>query len=549
MTHVLSRTRGRAALGATAVAITAIIALGACSGGSAGDSGTADLKLMDSTAPAKGDIDLLNWNLSTGEPDTLDPTNAITYSGGTVVSNLCDPLLRVKPDFSVQPYLATYEQPSPTQIVFTVRDDAKFWDGTPVTAEDVAFSLERSSDPARITSFIFAKVKSITSSGSDVVVDFNEPDELFIKEMAGLAASVVKKDFVGSAGNAFGTPETGIMCSGPLKLEKWASGDSITAVRNEDYWNEEYRARPAKVRYSFITDSTAITQALNAGEIDGSYELPPETITSLRKSSTGTLRIGPSLSSTGISVSHPDGPLADLKLREALQSVIDREALAKVVYKGTATPLYTTVTPTTWEPDAKAVYQPAYEKFAADRAFNVDKATKLVKESNYDGSTIVLAIRSGDATQNQIGQLVQQQAKKAGINIRIKAMQSLEYDQGGYDPSKREGIDLRLESSFNGVQDPVEPIGFLYLPEAFYNHTEFNDPEVTKLISQIQTSSDADERAKLFVEAQARYEPEQANIPLLTTNTISFVKKDYAGVITSWAYWSSPSQALIGAAE
>jgi peptide/nickel transport system substrate-binding protein len=507
-------------------------------------------KLTVTTAPATGDIDQLNWNLTAGEPDVIDPANATTYSGGAVVNNLCDPLLRTNPDFTLTSNLATYEQVSPTKVVFTLRDGAKFWDGQPVTAKDVAYSLNRAADPSKIVSFVFGNVKSITATGPlEVTVDFKQPDELFLKELGGIGSSVMEKEFSERVGDKLGTPQGGLMCSGPFKLDKWTSGDSITMSRNEDYWNDEYRARPAQVKFTFLTDSTAVAQALNTGELDGSYELPPATIKTLSKSSTGTLRFGPSTQSFSMQVAGPGGVLANKDLREALQRLVDRDAIAKSIFRGAAEPNYAVVNKPTWEPDLKAtpIYQGAYDELAKARSHDAEAAATLVKDSGYDGTPIAIAYLAGDETSSQLATLIQQEAKSAGLAITLKPMQALEFSQAGYDATKRAGIDLMLQSSFNGVSDPIEPIGFIYLPDAFYNYDGFSDPIVTNAIKEIQRTFDAEKRAQLFVEAQKIYEADNAVIPLVNTYTTSFLNNDYTGLVTSWAYWAMPSMAFIGA--
>ncbi|NGO11357.1 ABC transporter substrate-binding protein [Streptomyces sp. HC44] len=545
----LRPSRGRSGVVAGLGSIVALSVLAACSGQSESTPSNTSRKLTSTTARATGDIDQLTWNLSAGEPDVIDPANAATYSGGTVVDNLCDPLIRVRADYSTEPNLASLKQVSPTRLVMSIRDDVTFWDGSKLTAEDVAYSLNRSADPSRIVGFVFEKVKSIKVTGpAEVTVDFKQPDELFAKEMGAIAGVVVQKKFAQAAGKKFGTAAGGLMCSGPFELKSWKSGDSITMTRNDHYWNDDYRARPATVKFTFISDSTALTQALDAGEIDGAYEISPTAIPALEKSSTGTLRFGPSTQGLALDVARTDGPLKDARLRQALQVLVDRDALAKVVYKGAATPSYTHLTPTTWERGGRAIYQKAYDRFVKERAHDEAAAKRLVGESSYDGTKIVVAYEGGNQTYGQVAQLVQQQAKQAGLEIELRPMQSLEFSQAQYDASKRGGVDLMLNSSFNGVQDPVEPTGFVYLPTSVYNYTNYDNPEVTKLISQIRASFDVKERARLFVKAQDIYERDNGGIPLLSTNTVSFLNKNLTGAVTSFAYWSMPSMALIGSA-
>ncbi|MFF7937265.1 ABC transporter substrate-binding protein [Streptomyces sp. NPDC007940] len=523
--------------------------LTACSGGSSGGQKPVSADdLIPSLPAAKGDVDRITWNLTGGEPETLDPANAATPQSGQVVRNLCDSLLTLDAKFNVKPNLASYDQQSPTKLVLTIRPDTKFWDGSTVTAEDVAFSLRRAADPSKVASYLFANVDSIKATAADkVTVTFKQPDEMFTSELANMV--VLKKTFAAKAGSKLGTPAGGLMCSGPFKLDKWTSGDSITMSRNDAYWNRERRPFAKSVKFTFVTDATSLAQSLNAGEIDGAYELSASSVPALQKSKKGRLVFGLSPQSMNIYVARPDGVMADGDLRAALQRMIDREALAKAVYHGAATPLYTMTTPATWPNAQRAAYEKAYKAFETARSYDMDAAKKLVKSSSYKGQQIVLAIAAGDDTQSRTAQLLQQQGREAGLTIKIQSMQPLVYAQAGYDASKRKGVDLMLSSNFSATPDPLETIGFTFLPEQTYNYVNYDDPQATKLFNEARSTFDGAQRAEKIVEMQALYEKADAIIPLVSTNTTTFLNDRLTGAITSFAYWSMPQMAYVGAAQ
>lgn len=549
MKHQSTRTAWSRGGTIAAIGVVGALALTGCTGNSS-DSSAEPRELVSQTDPAAGPINSFVWNLPTGEPASIDPPNAPTYSGAGVVSNLCDSLLTHDADYNLAPGIADYTIVSPTQIAYEIRDGATFWDGSPVTAEDVAFSLQRSAAPEALVSFIYASVASIDVTGDhEVTVTFTQPDELFNVEMTTFAGMVVKKEFAEAQGADFGTAAGGLMCSGPFQLEEWVAGDHITISRNDAYWDEERVPLAESVKFTFVSDSTAYTQAMAAGEIDGSYEISASAIPVLEKSDRGSLYFGPSMQSLNLSVARPDGPLSDIDLRTAFQTLIDRQAVADVVFHGAASPLYTVLAPATWQNEALETYEKAYEPFVEERAFDVDKAKGLVEGSSYAGEDIVIAIPAGDETLSKVAQLIQQQAKAAGVTVELSALQPLDYAAASYDPAKRVGIDMILASSFNGVQDPLEPYGFLYLPGAFYNLTEYSNDRVTELMQAARASFDAQERADMFVEIQTEAESASANIPIVSTNTVTFLNNDLLGAVTSFAYLTMPSLVFVGSSK
>lgn len=516
------------------------------------ESENGEVPMLSRMAAGEQSVASMVWNLPEGEPPTLDPKDAATYSGATVVSNLCDPLLAIDEEYNIRPNLVSASTPDPLTVVYSLEADATFWDGSPVTVDDITFSLQRAANPASITSFLFANVASIEATGEDeVTVKFARPDVMFNSEMATFAGSVVQKTFAEEAGAAFGTPSGGIMCSGPYSLTSWTPGDSIKVSRNPSYWNEDLPLLVEEAEFTFVTDSTAATQALTTGEIDGSYQIDPSAIPVLASSTGGEVVFGPSMESVQMYVARPDGPLADRDVRRALQKSIDRSALASSVYNGAAEPLFTTLTPRTWPNDQVDIYSEAYDKWTADRQFDSAAAEELVDSSAYGGDTLVLGIPAGQATISKVAQLIQQQAKEVGINVEVKDIQPLDYATAAYDEATRVrlGLDLMIGTSFNAAAEPLEPLGFTLTAGAPYNYTGFDDATVSTLLEEARGTLDADRRAELIVQAQEIAERDSATIPLLSLHTTTFVNNRLGGAITSFAYMSMPTLAYLGGTD
>src|SRR5215469_2233256 len=108
---------------ACVVVLTALVA--ACSSSPSHTGGTtaaASTKTMSTYGVATGDLPTLTWDLPYGEPNTIDPPNTAFYSSSLIAADLCDPLLRLNPNYSLSPDLATSLQyPNSTTLVFTIR--------------------------------------------------------------------------------------------------------------------------------------------------------------------------------------------------------------------------------------------------------------------------------------------------------------------------------------------------------------------------------------------------------------------------------------------
>ena len=551
--------RGWAACAAVA-ALTTLTAACSSSSDSAAPATSANL-VVGAYGAAKGSLSSLTWDLPYGEPNTVDPPNTAFYSSSLISANLCDPLLRLSPNYSISPNLATYRQPSPLTLVFSLRPGVKFWDGSPVTAADVVWSLQHSASPATAVAFLYANVKSITATGPlQVTVTFKKPDSLFLFEMATFVGMVQEKRFAEHAGTKLGSAAGKIMCSGPYELTSWAPGSGMTLTANPHYWNPAGRAHAHTVHIEFTTDSTSIAQALIAGQLDGAYEISPATIPRLQNASSGKLIFGaPSQLYLTLNVANPTGPLASLDVRKALFMTINRAALANAAYHGAAIPNWTQINVGSWKNGswpaaAQKIFAAAYAGFERQEkswgtpaAFAAAK--KLAAKAGYHGQPIVLATLAGDATLAQVAGLIQGWASEAGLKVQIKPLQPLAYSNASYNAKYRVGLDLLLGTTFNNAPSPLEPTGLAYSPGNPYNYANYNNPTVTADIAAAHTTVNLVQQARLLTAAQAIYEPAYNAQTLVQFDEIMFLRNGLGGATASFAYMNEPSLAVIGKAK
>ncbi|MFI1032826.1 ABC transporter substrate-binding protein [Streptomyces sp. NPDC020951] len=505
------------------------------------------------TPAAKGDISALRWDLPAGEPGSLDYAHAGDYSSNVMVANLCDTLVRMKADLSYAPGLATsWTNPTPTTLVYKIRKGVKFWDGSPLTATDVAYSLNRNLDEKVASNNFpnFVDVTSIEATGPlEVTVQFKRPDELFNKEMAATSGVIAKADFIKKKGSSYGKGAHGVMCTGPFELADWKAGTSIRLVRNDTYWDKAFRARAAQVDVSFVADTTNLTLGLKSGQLDGAFGIPAAALPALADTTNGAVHQGSGLSSYQLA---PNGTPAgqDEHIRLALSKVIDRKALATAVFHNSATPLYTFVPPSGWDAEAKQTFQSAYDKLDKPASGgDPNAAKKELAQSPLKDSTVTIGVQAGDATEVTAVTLIQEQARRIGLKVQIKQLQPLQFNTAFYDPKARDGIDFLLTKGFLSVADPLDYLALGPVPDGQFNWIGWNDTTTAELISKARQTTDATRRATYIAQAQARYEAVAWSVPLLSINEVTYLDKRVTGAPLTTAAIFQPSLAVIGSAK
>ena len=519
---------------------------------STGTEASPAVTLQTTTPPGTGTLDAMTWDLPLGEPTTLDPLKAGDYGPCFVSSQLHDTLVRYSPDWKLGPGIAeSWTNPDDLTLIYAIRQDATFWDGDPVTPDDVVYSLKRNMDPksGSIWSAFFSNVKSIAKTGpSEVTVKFSKPDELFNKEMGTSGGGIVEKAYVEKVGAAKYGSGMNVMGSGPYKLQSWNPGSDITLEANTAYWDPALTPKVATVTLKFITDTSTITSALLSGEIDGAYEVPPTSIPALKSAPDGKLYFGPSLSVSEIAISNPDGPMGDPQLRAALSMAIDRQAIADKVFNGAAVPNKTITPQTAWDPEAIDVYKQAYDALPGLTP-DIAAAKEVVASTPGADKPMVMAVLAGDQRELELASIVQQAAKDIGMTIDLKQMQPMDMSNFFYVPEYRKGIDKAMTLGFLDVPDPLDYTSLFFGEGALFNWLGYSNPTVEKNLELARQTLDPVERAKLVVEAQKLYTADAVVIPLAMDAEILYMDNRISGAPVTFTYMWIPSLAMVGATQ
>ncbi|UGS38439.1 hypothetical protein DSM104329_04867 [Capillimicrobium parvum] len=488
----------------------------ASEGGGSSSTGTAGgLERSITTAhPTDGTLPSVVWNNNRGEPSTLDWISAQPIEAELPV--VCESLRSIAPDGSIGPGLAeSIDHPDPVTWVYKLRSGVKFHDGTQMTADDAVFSLRRAafSDTSTVNE-LAGTVKQISKTGPfEVTVKLKKPDALFNDATATRLGIVESAAYVERMGKRYGTAQGPPLCTGPYELTDWKTGRGITLDAAKDYWNPDVKRRIQRIDVRFITDTPLLTSALVSGEVDGAFTLSPASFPQLRNTSGGTLTVGPSPEVMSIAPVGDDGPLGDRRIREALAYAIDRAAVAKTVYQGAAEPVRSIFSPAMWG-YARDTFQQAYDQLP-ELSVDLDKAKQLVESAGSPGEQIVITVPAGLQEFVQTGTAIQSAAKQIGLNVKINAVPNTVFGAMFGDPSLRKSTDAILTTSAPPLSDPLVQAYRVLVPGGPRNYGPYDNPGVTRQFAEARATDDHEQRAKLLIDAQAKFMPDFPWIPIV----------------------------------
>lgn len=522
---------------------TALAALSACSEDTTDPQGEASSgtdRFADRPAAASAEVDKVVWNGPYGEPTTMDPIRAFNGQNKLILQNMCEPLLGRGADGQPAPLLAESVEAAPDGLSYTItiRSGVRFWDGSPMTVDDVAFSLNRVRDP-NTGSFLaqaFSSVATVEAQGDTVALTMTEPDALVEAYLAGQGGVVISKAFAEQAGQAYGTADGGIMCTGPFKLgpQGWAPGQPITLVRNDDYWNTEAMPLVGQIEFQFITDAATLTNALTTGAVDGTFQVPGSAIGALSQAD-GQVYYAPGSTSLNMLAVGDTSPLGDPAVRRALSLAIDRTQIADNIWSGAAEPLRTTAPQSSWISD-EDTYAAAYES-SGDVVADLDGAQQEIEQAETTDGEIRIAVPAQTENYVRLAEVVQSAAEQLGVDVTIDSMPTASYGGLFADPAARANyaalfaeIPLYIPEAASIYRDEANPSGL-------YNYLGYDSPEVTGFLGQAIAESDPRARAEATVEAQQILSTDLPWIPIVSPDETLFLNDRLGGDVLTSNNW------------
>ncbi|WP_137146200.1 ABC transporter substrate-binding protein [Mycolicibacterium sp. CR10] len=538
------------------LAITSVAVLIAGCGGRAapdsvlGSDNTAFLNLPATTEPADGTVDTATWALYRA-PTTLDPATAFDYPENTVISTMCESLLRQQSDGTIVPGLASeYHFSSPTTLVFKLRPGVRFWDGRPLTSADVVFSLKRNMDP-QLGGFYGPVLNRITAITADdpmtVTLTLSSPDYWLPGELSSMAGVVIEEDYVRSRGQTYGTPDGGAMCTGPYRLTQWTAGQTLKVTANPDYWDATLKPMAHEINFRGVSDVAGLTTGLAAGDISGTWTTDTSSLAQLQQSDTVTVHLGPSFETEFFIPANLTGVLGDARVRQALSLAFDRNSFSAAVYGGNTVSPRMSTNPGTWG-YARDTFRAAWDAAPAPQR-DLDAAKQLIAEADATGKPLVIGTSTGLATVNTAANAWAEAANAIGLDASLHNVSPENYINFFTDPQARADVDAFSTTTYGDYADPAALIATYVEPDGVQNYSGYHNADLSAALDRARTEPDPVRRAQATIAADKLVMAELPWIPMVHPASFLVLNKKLTGPPSSFAYMQAPWLARLGRAD
>jgi peptide/nickel transport system substrate-binding protein len=441
---------------------------------------------------------------ASSDPKGLDPALASDGETFRPLRQIFEGLVGTKPGTTdLAPLLATKWTAAPggKSYTFTLQSGVKFQDGTDFNAEAVCANFDRWYNWTGLTqnenisyyyNTLFKGFKTGKTSSSAIyssckadgtdkaTINLKSPFAGFVQSMTLPAFSMQSPTALKKydADNISGT-ESDVRFSpygtahptgtGPFKFEKWDRGQSLTLVRNDDYWGE--KSKVDKVIIRTISDPKARTQELQAGNIDGYDLVGPADIGPLKSAGFQILN-RPAFNILYLGMNQHNKALADVRVRQAINYAINKPAVVKSSLPDGSIPAKEFI------PNTVAGYNDSVN----DYPYNVDKAKALLKAAGQENLTLKFAYPTGVSrpympSPEDTFTVIKSQLEKAGIKITpVSAKWSPDYQDMIQSPTSTDKHDIHLLGWTGDYNDPDNFIGVFFGQKS--NEWGFSNPKL-----------------------------------------------------------------------
>ena len=543
---------------AFALAAAMVVGLVGCGGsGSTSTTAAAGESSAESTAAESGSAaasgDDLNVMLET-PVQSLDPQQATDGTSFEVIADYTDGLMQMDSDGQAVPAIAESYELSDDGLTYTfhLRTDAKWSNGTPVTAADFVFAWQRAVDPAVASEYaymlsdigqvknaaeIIAGEKDKSELGVTAVddntlkVELNVPVSYFLSLMYFPTFYPVNEEFFNSCGDTFGTSPETVLSNGAYVLDDYQpAATAFHLTKNADYYDAE-RVKLAGLNYQVIQDSQQALMSYQNGDLD---------ITLVNGEQVDQVKDDPEFKTIGAGYLWYVSPnmsavpeLNNQNIRMALTMAIDREAITNDVLKDGSLPTYTAVPMQFAAGPDGSDFSEDQTKFSDVCAFDAEKAAdywkKGLEELGETEMTLEMIVDADDAPQ-KVAQVLQEQWQQAlpGLTVSIKVEPKKQRVQDMQDGN----FQLALTRWGPDYADPMTYLG-MWITDNSNNYGLWSDADYDAIIAECTTGdlcTDAEGRWAKMYDAEKIVMDQAVIFPLYTQSNAQMQSSKVTGI-------------------
>lgn len=453
-----------------------------------------------------------------GEPPSMDPHNCYASLAMRIYMHMFEGLLKQNEKGELQPALAKSYEISDDGLVYTfhLRQDVKFQNGDPMTAKDVKFSFDR----ACASSFCAEATGPIDST--DVVDDYTVnvnmkyPYEAQLPFFATTYLSVINENVVNEKGNDFAI-DPGLAGTGAYQFQEWNKGSSVTLVRNENYYGE----KPAieTLVYKNISEASAGDIAVESGNVD--VYLHPSTVDIPMLKENGKVAVyeQDSFYIEYVGFNMQKAPFDQREVREAIAMCFDKATIPAVAVDDIGGSL------------ANSFVGPlefGYNAELKNYPYDIEKAKSLLAEAGYpDGFSCTIS--TVDGPRKKSAEALQAALKTIGIEAQIEVLES-----GAFlDAAAKGNVEIYTTgmTTLAADADPILYTCFSADTIGVTNYSNYDNPEMDKLLMESRMERDSAKRADMLHEVQQMIYEDIPAVPLYFSRTINIANPALKGLV------------------
>ena len=426
---------------------------------------------------------------------TLDPAMHRSRTVEAVVRNICDGLVARDAEMRYVPQLAeSWEVEEDTRWVFTLREGVTFHDGSPFTADDVKFTIDRITGaiPGLQPSprkDLLGPVSGVEVIDEHTVAIITEGPYPILHKKLVFQEICPKRYFEEVGPDEFARRPIG---TGPFRLVQWVPGERIVMERYEDYYGGSPDIPPAGpapldgVIFRPLEEAATRLVSLEAREIDIMVSVPPDQAERVDGLPSASLSVAQGTRTHFLGLNCGRKPFSDPRLREALRCAIDPTPIIEQFLLGRAQALAGILVPMAF----------GYDDSLPQPKQDIRKARALLREAGYaDGLDVTLDC---EATDKRIAEAIAGVMAQAGVRAEVRVWKK----DNLLNQLRRRERDLFLTSWGNSSLDPSGILPVLFRSDGYSNFFGYDNPEVDRLLEEADGAMDPDVRARTYVQVQ-----------------------------------------------